>query len=113
MGNPNPARLQGLIDDATVDCYNDDEELTGLYTRLEEHLELPFETTVLGVTVTVNAIDLRDTGDLVALCSKDGNRQQIPLGDLPLPVPPPQGVEWVEAYRLWARRNGRRGSANR
>jgi hypothetical protein len=51
VGNPNPARLQALIDDATVDCYNDDEQLTGLYTRLEEHLELPFETTVLGVTV--------------------------------------------------------------
>ena len=109
MGSSNRARLQALIDDATVDCYNDDEQLTGLYTKLDEHLELPFETTVLGVTVTVDAIDLRESGDLVALCFSDGTRQPIPLEDLPLPTPPPPGVEWVEAYRLWARRNGRRG----
>ena len=72
MGSSNRARLQALIDDAIVDCYNDDEQLTGLYTMLDEHLELPFETTVLGVTVTVDAIDLRESGDLVAVCSRDG-----------------------------------------
>jgi len=92
-----------------VDCYNDDEQVTGLYTKVEEHLELPFETTVLGVKVTVGGVDLRDTGDIVALCSKGGSRQPIPLDDLPLPTPPPPGVEWVEAYRLWARQRGRHG----
>ena len=91
-----------------MDCYNDDERVTGLYTMLDEHLELPFETTVLGVTVTVDTIDLRD-GDIVARCSNDGTRQPIPLDDLPLPAPPPPGVEWVDAYRLWARQRGRRG----
>jgi hypothetical protein len=98
-----------LIEEATVDCYNDDEQVTGLYTKVEEHLELPFETTVLGVKVTVGGVDLRDTGDIVALCSKGGSRQPIPLDDLPLPTPPPPGVEWVEAYRLWARQRGRHG----
>ena len=109
MGNSNRARLRALIEDATVDCYNDDEQATGLYTMLDEHLVLPFETTVLGITVTVDAIDLRDTGDIVSLCTKNRNRQPIPLDDLPLPAPPPQGVEWVEAYRLWARQRGPRG----
>jgi hypothetical protein len=98
-----------LIEEATVDCYNDDEQVTGLYTKVEEHLELPFETTVLAVKVTVGGVDLRDTGDIVALCSKGGSRQSISLDDLPLPTPPPQGVEWVEAYRLWARQRGRHG----
>jgi hypothetical protein len=98
-----------LIEEATVDCYNDDEQVTGLYTKVEEHLELPFETTVLGVKVTVGGVDLRDTGDIVALCSKGGSRQPIPLDDLPLPTPPPPGVEWVEAYRLLARQRGRHG----
>lgn len=89
-----------------MDCYNDDERATGLYTKLDEHLELPFETTILGVTATVDAIDLRDAGDIVALCSRDGNRQPIPLHNLPLPTPPPHGAEWVEAYQLWARQRG-------
>jgi hypothetical protein len=98
-----------LIEEATGDCYNDDEQVTSLYTRLDEHLELPFETTVLGISVIVDAIDLRDTGDIIARCSKDGSRQSISLDDLPLPTPPPQGVEWVEAYRLWTRQRGRHG----
>jgi hypothetical protein len=26
--------------------------------------------------------------------------------DLPLPSPPPEGAEWIAAYRLWARHGG-------
>ena len=44
------AELDALIDQATVDCYNDDEELAGFAVMLEDNLALPFETTALGVT---------------------------------------------------------------
>ncbi len=42
-----------MIEEATVDAYGDSEQTTGWYTMLEEHLALPFETTMLGVTVQV------------------------------------------------------------
>ncbi len=38
------ARLDKLIEGATVDCYNESEQLWGLYTMIEENLELPFRT---------------------------------------------------------------------
>jgi len=47
------AELDELIEQATVDCYHDAEQVTGLFTMIEEHLELPFTTTVLGMPVTV------------------------------------------------------------
>ena len=47
-----------MVEEATVDAYNDEEQITGLFTMLEEHLALPFQTTVLGVTATVTKIDL-------------------------------------------------------
>ena len=97
------ARLDELIAEATVDCYNDDEQVTGLFTMIEDNLSLPFQTTVLGVAVSVVGIDLSDSGQIVATCSRDGLRQAIPVLDLPLPVPAPAGVEWIEAYRRWAR----------
>jgi hypothetical protein len=100
--------MQALIEDATVDCDNEDEQLTGLFTKLEENLELPFETDVLGVTVTVKRIDLKVTGDIVAICSGNGTRQSILLCDLPLPAPPPDGAEWIGAYRHWAGLDGQR-----
>lgn len=48
---PNAAHLRQLIEEATVDCYNEEEELTSLLTMIQEHLQVPFETTVLGATV--------------------------------------------------------------
>ncbi len=39
--------------EATVDCYNDSECVTGFYTMIDEYLEVPFQTEVLGVDVTV------------------------------------------------------------
>jgi hypothetical protein len=95
------ARLAAMIEEATVDAYGDSEQTTGWYTMLEEHLALPFETTVLGVVVRVVALDLRGDNGIVAICSRGRERQSIPILDLPLPSPRPEGVEWIEAYRHW------------
>ncbi|MBT2451187.1 hypothetical protein J7F03_29790 [Streptomyces sp. ISL-43] len=102
MGTLGKAELEALIDEAIVDAYNEDEQLTGLFTMLEEHLGLPFTTAVLGVEVTVRGIDLTPDGRIIALCSRGGMRQSIGILELPLPTPAPEGAEWIEAYRHWA-----------
>jgi hypothetical protein len=35
------------------------------------------------------------------MCSRDGHKQAIPILDMALPTPPPDGAEWIEAYRRW------------
>ena len=95
------AELDALIDQATVDCYNEDEELAGFAVMLEDNLALPFETTVLGVTVIVEEIRQTESG-IVAICVRGKHRQAIPVLDLPLPDPPPAGAEWITAYGRWA-----------
>jgi len=35
--------------EAIVDAYGESEQAVGLYTMIEKHLALPFETMVLGV----------------------------------------------------------------
>jgi hypothetical protein len=102
------AALDKLIEEATVDCYDESEQITGFYTMLEDNLGLPFETTVLGVKVTVERLDLTDAEEIVAICTRGRARQAIPVLDLPLPEPAPRGAEWIEAYQRWARR-GRTG----
>jgi hypothetical protein len=98
-----PAQLDKLIEEATVDCYNDGEQLTGFFTMIEENLALPFATRVLGIEVSVVAIEIDDEGALKAACVHGGTRQRIGLIDLPLPAPPPSGAEWIAAYRRWVR----------
>lgn len=95
--------IDALIEEATVDAYGDDEQRTGFYTMIEEHLALPFETEVLGTRVSVERVDMNDAGEIVAVCRKGASRQRIPILDLPLPSPAPRGAQWVAAYRHWTR----------
>jgi hypothetical protein len=77
------AELDALIEEATVDCYNEDEQITGLFMMLEEHLAVPFETSVLGMTVTVAKVDLTTNEQIVVICHRDGHKQAIPILDGP------------------------------
>ena len=96
-------RLTAMIEEATMDAYGESEQATGWYTMLEEHLALPFDTTVLGVLVKVVRLDVRGDNDIVAICTRGRKRQSVSILDLPLPSPKPEGAVWIEAYRQWVR----------
>lgn len=96
------AKLDAMVEEAVVDCYDEEEQLTGLAAMVEDNLKVPFQTTVLGATVTVTGVTHTSHG-LVADCARGRHRQAIHLLDLPLPEPPPVGAEWIAAYRHWAR----------
>lgn len=101
VGSLSRAELDALVAEAVVDCYDDDEQLNGLFTMMQDNLAVPFTTQVLGVDVTVRRVDLRH-GVVVAVCHRGQIRQAIGILDLPLPEPPPDGTQWIEAYRHWA-----------
>jgi hypothetical protein len=98
------AYLDKLIAEATVDCYTESEEVTGIFTMLEENLAVPFATTLLGMEVTVERIEMNDADEIVAVCRLGGKRQRVSLVDLPLPEPRPKGAEWIDAFRRRAQR---------
>jgi hypothetical protein len=95
------ARLAEMIEEATVDAYGESEQTTGWFTMIDQNLAVPFETTALGVPVTVERIDLNASEQIVAVCRRGRNRQALPVLDLPMPSPPAEGAEWIEAYRQW------------
>ena len=97
------AEYEEMVEAATVDASGEAEQATGWHCVIDEHLRKPFETEVLGVSVLVEKIDLRDDGSIVAVCRRGKHRQTVPILDLPLPKPGPEGSEWVEAYRRWKR----------
>jgi hypothetical protein len=91
-----------MVEEATIDCYDEEEQLTGLATMVEDNLEVPFKTTVFGVEVTVTGV-IHTSHGLVADCVRGRHKQAIHLLDLPMPELPPNGAEWIAAYRHWAR----------
>ena len=100
---PSKDDLERMVEEATVDAHDESEQVSGFYTMLENELELPFNTIVLGADVTVERLDLTDDDHIVVVCRRGQERQRLPIVDLPLPEPPPKGWEWIEAYRYWAR----------
>jgi hypothetical protein len=100
---PSKTRLNELIEEATIDANGEDEALGGFQTLLQDYLALPFDADILGVPVTVESVDLSDSGEIVALCRRGRSKQWISILEAPLPVPRPGGSEWIEAYRLWRR----------
>ena len=100
---PSRSRLERLVEEAIVDAYGDSEQRTAFLTALQDNLELPFETLVLGVPVRVERVDITLAEEIVAICRRGRVRQALPILDLPLPSPRPAGAEWIEVYRRWER----------
>ena len=100
---PGARALDALIAEAIVDAYGDDEQRVAFLTMLEERLEMPFEVQILGTPAKVERIDVIDDQILV-ICRSGRHRQAIPILELPLPDPRPNGAEWIKAYRRWVRR---------
>ena len=101
-GGLSAARVAEMIEEATVDAYGECEQATGWFTVLGNNLDVPFDTKVLGVRVTVKRLELRDDNSIVAVCARGAARQRVGIVDLPLPSPKPEGAKWIEAYRRWA-----------
>lgn len=93
--------LDELIEEATTDAYGESEQAGGFFAMIEERLSLPFVTRVLGQDVTVAKVDITGRDQIVAICVHGKSTQVIPILDLPLPDPPPEGVDWIAAYRRW------------
>ena len=97
------SQLEALVDEATIDAYNEAEQAAGFFTMMEDNLRLPFETEMFGFKVTVQRVDMAEDDAIVAICKRGGKRQRVSILDLPLPSPPPEGAEWISAYRFWRR----------
>ena len=94
-------RFLEMTEQATVDAYDESEQITGWFTMIEENLAVPFEAMVLGVPVIVERVDLDRSEQIVVVCRHGRTRQSLPIINLPLPTPSPGGAIWIEAYRRW------------
>jgi hypothetical protein len=74
-------RLNKLVEEATVDCHDETEQVMGLLTMIEDNLGLPFETRILGVPVTVERVHVTEPrrGDVMTL-RRSPKRVRLPRG---------------------------------
>jgi len=100
------ARLDELIDEATVDCYGEEEEHTALLTMIEEHVICPFRVKVIGETIEVTQFEWPSSGyGMLAVCRRRGHAYRVDVNSLEWVEPLPEGFEWIVAYQTWRKRN--------
>ena len=101
--------LGKLIEEATVDCYNEDEAEGGFSVAFEDNVPLPFPAKVIGEDVEVHGFDLV-SGTAVARCFRKGKEFKVSVLSLEVPKNL-HGRKWLEAYRLFRSRGGSGGAA--
>jgi len=95
-------RLQALIEEATVDCHDEEEQHTGLLTMIEDQVVCPFRARIIGEEVTVTGFEPSQRGyGLLAICERNGKRYRIDVNSLEWVEPYPEGFEWIEAFQAW------------
>ena len=101
-GSKGRARLRALIEEATVDCYTDEEAQGGFMTVVSDSIVCPFKAKVIGEDVEVVELREAEVGYGVdAVCRYKGKDYRINIDSLQWPKQKPKGYEWVEAYQLW------------
>lgn len=91
--------LDELIEEGTVDCYDEHEAKMGMMCCVEDEVECPFEAEVIGEKVIVK--DLKSEDDLMAVCEKNGETFEINIDSVKFLEPFPDGYEWIEAYQYF------------
>jgi hypothetical protein len=99
------SRLEELLSEAIIDCYDEEEEFTGVLVTLQENLPFPMRATLAGAPVTVHSLDdQRSTlrRGIVAEVERDAKTHYVSLADLEFVEPDPASAEWLAMFRWWA-----------
>lgn len=93
-------QLDALIEEATVDCYDDSECLVGLSTMIDDNVQFPFPAKVIGENVTVLET-IEENNHIKAVCLRNDKKHKVDILDLKYNKSSVKGSEWIEAYREW------------
>ncbi|SRR5258708_25902929 len=95
----NDDELDDLIEEATIDCYDDSECLSGFAVMIGDNLEFPFLAKVIGEEVTVTGVTDK-SGEILAECERKGKRYTVDILNVEF-ISPVKGTGWIDAYRKW------------
>lgn len=94
--------LEKMAEDATVDCYNDEEAFAGWACTLEDELPLPLKCKILGQEAFLIRVETDDSGKSVLGVIKIGKKKiRTPIQDIVPVNKKMKNVQLIDAYRHW------------
>ncbi len=101
----NQDRLDALLTEATVDCYDAEEEFMGVLCALEGNLSFPLRAKALGEPIEVIGLDDERSGlrrGIFARVRKGDREYSVALAGLEFADLDQVSAEWLDAYRYWS-----------
>jgi hypothetical protein len=90
-----------LIEEITVDAYDEDEQLTGFEVAFDEEAAFPCPGTVVGEEVEVVSVSVKNhRRELVATCKRGGRKYDVALLDIDIRGSSATS-RLIAAYRRW------------
>ena len=99
-------RLQELLDEAIVDCYDEEEEFMGVLISVDENVNWPLPAQLAGMPVEVLGLDESASNlrrGIQARIRRQGKEYRASLSDLTFGDMDETSAEWLAMYRWWAK----------
>ncbi|GIK72774.1 MAG: hypothetical protein BroJett021_17620 [Chloroflexota bacterium] len=98
-------RYYELLDEAIVDCYDEEEEFAGVLCTLGDNLQFPLSATLMDESVVVHGLNEERSSPhrgIVARVERNGRTYDVALADLVFTDTDPVSAEWLAMYRRWS-----------
>ena len=105
MKKTSAERIEELIEEATIDAKDEEEQLMGFICMFQDFVTTPFKAKAMGDEVEIIELTEGKYNNLVAVCKKNGKTYTVCLDTLEFSDPLPDGYEWIEAFQEWRRWN--------
>jgi hypothetical protein len=93
--------LDDLIAEITVDCHDEDEQLTAFENAFDNDANFPCPGTLIGQNIEVLSVSTKNNRrELIATCQHGGHRYEVALLDITLNTDQPTS-RLLAAYRRW------------
>jgi len=100
-------RLQELLEEAIVDCYDEEEEFMGVLITVDENVVWPLPAQLTGMPVEVLGLEESASSPrrgIVARIRRDGKEHRASLSDLTFGDLDETSAEWLAMFHWWAER---------
>ena len=99
-------KIDKMIDEATVDCYDEHEAFVGVVCYLTDEMSFPFRAKWLGDVVEVIGIDNEESGyenEVIAQILTDDDEYTVSLDELESMPGDTVNIKYLEMYEYWIR----------
>lgn len=100
LNNKDKILFEEIIEEATVDCYNEYEQISGWVCVLEENIPSPCKCLIGKEIASLEKIDTNSSSsEIFGIIKLNKTKIRIPIEDILLEDP--NSMKYIDAYRYW------------